>query len=181
MSEDAAERLRARTEGWVAGLRLAAMSLAGRSDADRLVTEAHLPDVLLVLMGDVASVRAGTARAPRPAFPDADVDDVTAAILRFRSGAVASLASSCLGKLRAGVELFGDGVREAAFTVERAGRAETWRQGDEAKGRVDRDYIDAVQGRANRIRAPYASALRTHRLGVALTRSAASLRPLDVP
>jgi predicted dehydrogenase len=147
----------------------------------------HVLDVLLELMGDVASVHASTARTVRPAFPDADVDDVTAAILRFRSGAVASLASTCLlpGKLRAGVELFGDGVRvelsEAACTVERAGRAETWIQRDEAKRRVDRDFVDAVQGRANRIRAPYASALRTHRLAVTLTRSAEHGRPLDVP
>jgi predicted dehydrogenase len=146
----------------------------------------HVLDVLLELMGDVASVHADAARAARPAFPDADVDDVTAAILRFRSGAVASLASSCLlaGKLRAGVELFGDGVRvdlcETACTVERDGRARTWTHGDEAKRRVDRDFIDAVRGRANRIRAPYPAALRTHRLAVALTRSAGQGRPLDL-
>ena len=28
----------------------------------------------------------------------------------------------------------------------------------------DRDFIDAVQGKENRIRAPYAEALRTHKL-----------------
>jgi predicted dehydrogenase len=147
----------------------------------------HVLDVLLELMGDVASVHATAARSARPGFPDADVDDVTAGVLRFRSGAVASLASSCLlpARLRAGVELFGDGVRvdlrEAGCTVERDGRTRTWTGGDEAKRRVDRDFIDAIQGRANRIRAPYAAALRTHRLGVTLSRSAAQGRPLDVP
>jgi predicted dehydrogenase len=147
----------------------------------------HLLDVLLELMGDVANVHASASRTARPAFPDADVDDVTAAILCFRSGAIASLASSCLlpAKLRAGVELFGDGVRvelsEATCTIERDGRAETWMHGDEAKRRVDRDFIDAVQGRANRIRAPYSSALRTHRLGVTLARSAGEGRPLELP
>jgi predicted dehydrogenase len=146
----------------------------------------HVLDVLLELMGDVIEVHAAAARTARPAFPDADVDDVTAAMLRFRSGAVASVASSCLlrGKLRASVELFGDGVRvdlsETKCTVEADGGTQTWIQGDEAKRRVDADFIAAVQGRENRIRAPYASALRTHRLAVAIARSAALGRALEL-
>ena len=39
LSADAVESLQARTEGWVAGLRLAALSLAGRPDAERFVAE----------------------------------------------------------------------------------------------------------------------------------------------
>jgi len=34
-----------------------------------------------------------------------------------------------------------------------------------------RDFIDAVQGRPNRIRAPYSEALQTHRLTTAAARS----------
>ena len=30
--------------------------------------------------------------------------------------------------------------------------------------REDRDFVDAVQGRENRIRSPYAEALKTHRI-----------------
>src|SRR5690606_3747610 len=107
-----------------------------------------------------------------------DVDDVTTAILRFRSGAIASLASNSLlpARLRAGVELFGDGVRvelcETGCTIELDGRARAWRHGDAAKFRVDADFIAAVRGAENRVRAPYHSALRTHRLAVTLARSA---------
>jgi len=39
LSTDAVESLQARTEGWVAGLRLAALSLAGRPDPERFVAE----------------------------------------------------------------------------------------------------------------------------------------------
>ena len=39
LSAAAVESLQARTEGWVAGLRLAALSLAGRPDAERFVAE----------------------------------------------------------------------------------------------------------------------------------------------
>ena len=46
--------------------------------------------------------------------------------------------------------------------------------------REDRDFVDAVQGRPNRIRAPYAEALRTHRLVMAAARSAREGRFLRV-
>ena len=44
--------------------------------------------------------------------------------------------------------------------------------------REDRDFIDAVQGRANRIRAPYAEALKTHLLATETARSARERCPI---
>ena len=44
----------------------------------------------------------------------------------------------------------------------------------------DRDFIDAVQGKGNRIRVPYAEALRTHRLATAAVRSARSGQVLEL-
>ena len=38
--------------------------------------------------------------------------------------------------------------------------------------REDRDFVDAVMGRENRIRCPYAEALQTHRVALAIARSA---------
>ena len=38
--------------------------------------------------------------------------------------------------------------------------------------REDRDFIDAVQGRENRIRCPYAEAVATHRFALAVVESA---------
>jgi predicted dehydrogenase len=140
----------------------------------------HLLDTLRCLLGEVEQVHAIASRTQRPAFPDADIDDVSAATLRFASGAVGSVASTCLlaGKLRAGIELFCDGPRleigETGFDVG-AGFVE---DGGNAKIRVDRDFVDAVQGRVTRVRAPYSEALETHRLGIALVRSAAEDRTL---
>lgn len=149
----------------------------------------HLLDVALELMGEVVHVYALGARTRRPAFPDADVDDVTSATLRFASGAVASVASTCLlrAKHRAGLELFCDG-RRLELTEDRLVVDEGDGEPVEelcvdptgAKRQVDRDFIDAVRGEPNRVRAPYDVALRTHRLACALARSAEEGVPIDV-
>jgi myo-inositol 2-dehydrogenase / D-chiro-inositol 1-dehydrogenase len=51
--------------------------------------------------------------------------------------------------------------------------------GDPAAARVavDRAFVDAVRGVGNDVRAPYAEALRTHRLACALACSAATGQP----
>ena len=52
------------------------------------------------------------AHRTRPAYPDCDVDDASTATLRFASGAVGSMASTCLlhWPHRIGLNLFGDGL-----------------------------------------------------------------------
>ena len=42
----------------------------------------------------------------------------------------------------------------------------------EARVGVDRTFVDAVQGKEADVRAPYREALKTHRLALALARSA---------
>ena len=51
------------------------------------------------------------------------------------------------------------------------GRPVTGAQGDPV-WRQDRDFVEAVMGRDNRIRGPYAEALETHRVALAISRSA---------
>ncbi|HEX8375558.1 MAG TPA: hypothetical protein VF606_10305, partial [Geminicoccaceae bacterium] len=46
--------------------------------------------------------------------------------------------------------------------------------------REDRDFVDAVQGKPNLVRVPYAEALRTHRLAVAVARSGRERRPISL-
>jgi predicted dehydrogenase len=46
--------------------------------------------------------------------------------------------------------------------------------------REDRNFIDAVQGKPNRIRVPYTEALLTHRLATETARSARERRPLQL-
>lgn len=97
--------------------------------------------------------------------------------LAFESGAVGTIASTCLlnWSHRVGLHLFSDGMameitdREIMIDTGQ-GRPVTHSQIDPVV-REDRDFIDAVQGKENRIRVPYAEALRTHRLVSAATES----------
>ena len=146
----------------------------------------HAIDLARALVGEVTQVYAAEARTERAAFPGADVNDVSAATLRFASGAVGSLSSTCLlgWKHRASVQVFGDGLAlelsEEALVVDTgSGPLARPARGD-AKVRVDRDFIDAVKGGPNRVRVPYQEALRTHRVACALARSAEEGRPVDL-
>jgi predicted dehydrogenase len=147
----------------------------------------HLLDVMLDLVGDVEHVYAMGARTERPAFPEADVDDVTAAALRFAGGAVGSLSATALlpAKARAGLELVADGLRleltETALRVQDAAGEAVHEDAGEAKVRVDRAFVDALRGTGDDVRAPYATALRTHRVACALAESARLGAPVDVP
>ena len=46
--------------------------------------------------------------------------------------------------------------------------------------RADRDFVDAVQGKDDRVRVDYHEALETHRLACAVARSAAEERPVEL-
>ena len=101
------------------------------------------------------------------------------AALRFASGAVGTLAQTCvLGwKERAGLEIYADGlslaVSETGLVVRDAGGEETTPSDpDSARVAVDRAFIDAVRGDADDIRVPYAEALRTHELAVRIAEAA---------
>jgi len=146
----------------------------------------HIFDLARYLVGPVSEVQAVGARVARPDYPDADIDDVSVATLRFASSALGSLASTCLLKWphRIGLHLFGDGLAielsEFELMVDVGkGRPVRAPQGDPFM-REDRDFIDAVLGRANRIRVPYAEALATHRLVTAAARSASEGRALRI-
>jgi myo-inositol 2-dehydrogenase / D-chiro-inositol 1-dehydrogenase len=142
----------------------------------------HVLDTMLDLLGDVEHVYSVAARTGRADGPEADIDDVSAAALRFASGAVGSVASTCLlnSRHRAGLELFCDGRRleltDTQLVVDDGDGPVVHAEAGEAKRRVDRAFIDVVQGRDDDVRAPYGEALRTQRLAWALTRSAREQR-----
>jgi predicted dehydrogenase len=146
----------------------------------------HIFDLARYLVGEVESVYAVGGRLARPAYPEADIDDTTGATLRFASGAIGQLASTCLLNWphRIGLHLFSEGMAieltEFELMVDIGkGRPVRKAQGDPFV-REDRDFIDAVRGGPNRIRAPYAEALATHRIVTAAARSAREGRPLAV-
>jgi myo-inositol 2-dehydrogenase / D-chiro-inositol 1-dehydrogenase len=151
----------------------------------------HVLDTARGLAGEVTEVHAlgtrGEAASTEAALPAADIHDVSVAALRFASGAVGTVASTCLlPRLhRAGVEVVGDGLSlelsETELVVEVDGERSAWTAAADARPRPDADFIAAVRGGPDRIRVPWPEAYRTHLLACAITRSAEEGRPLPVP
>jgi len=142
----------------------------------------HVLDTARGLAGEVTEVHAFGAREPA-----AEIHDVSVANLRFASGAVGTVVSSCLlPRLhRAGVQVVADGLSlelsETELVVEADGRRDAWTADADARPRPDRDFISAVRGGENRVRVPWPEAYRTHLLACTITRSADEGRPLPVP
>jgi len=146
----------------------------------------HVLDLARTLVGEVTTVYAAGSRIERDGFSEADVDDVSTATLRFASGAVGSISSTCLlgWPHRVGLHTVSDGmmIELAEFEIMvdvGQGRPVTRAEGDPFV-RADRDFVDAVQGKDNRIRVSYDEALRTHRLACAVARSAEEGRPVEL-
>jgi len=144
----------------------------------------HVFDMVRLVAGEVAEVYAFGSRLDRAAFPSSDIWDVSTAALRFVNGAVGSVSSTCILRWphRMGVHLFCEGlaieISEFELMVDVGKGRPVRRAAGDPFVREDRDFIDAVQGKVNRIRAPYHEALRTHRLATAATRSAREGRPV---
>lgn len=160
---------------------------ADRSGGPIVEQAAHVLDLVRHLAGEVSEVYA-TGNGTPPQVPGADVDGATVATLRFASGAVGTLAATCVldWKQRAGLEVYADGLAlsltESSLVVRDAGGTETTEvDPDSARVAVDRAFIGAVRGESDDIRVPYAEALRTHRLALAVAESAAAGRPVSVP
>ncbi|MDT1064620.1 glycosyltransferase [Paracoccus sp. CPCC 101403] len=144
----------------------------------QLVEQAtHVIDAARFLAGDVTEVFGMVARRDRQDFDGLTVPTATAATLRFASGAIANLSATCLLRWnhRVGLHVFADGlaleISDHDLMVDVGqGRPVRHAEGDPV-WREDRDFIEAVQGRENRIRCPYSEALETHRVALAVARS----------
>lgn len=138
----------------------------------------HVIDAARFLAGDVVEVFGMSARRDRPDFDGLTVPTASAATLRFASGAIANISATCLLRWnhRVGIHVFADGlameISDHDLMIDTGrGRPVRHAEGDPV-WRQDRDFIEAVQGRANHIRCPYTEALKTHRVALAVARSA---------
>src|SRR4029077_20557162 len=148
----------------------------GRSGGPVIEQAAHVLDLARLLAGEVAEVFAMGDGGPPP-VQGACVVGWSTPSLRVRSGALGTLSPTCLlgWKQRAGLELVAEGlwlsVGEDGLAIREGGAnpGEELITGDPAAARVavDRAFVDAVRGTGNDVRAPYAEALRTHRLACA--------------
>ncbi len=150
----------------------------GRGGGQVVEQATHVIDAARFLAGDVTEVFGMTARRDRSDFDGLTVPTATAATLRFACGAIANLSATCLLRWnhRVGLHVFADGlameISDHDLMVDVGqGRPMRHSQGDPV-WRQDRDFIEAVQGHENRIRCPYPEALETHRVALAVARSA---------
>jgi len=137
----------------------------------------HLFDLARLLAGEVSTISAVAASSPSGA---GDIDHVAAATLRFRSGAIGTVAASCLLRRgwRIALEVVADGLAlaltEHDLTVDDGTELRRVPVAVDPLLREDADFVAAVRGEPVRPRATYADALATHRLAVTAARAAAT-------
>jgi predicted dehydrogenase len=148
----------------------------------------HIFDLARYLVGEAVRVTAVGRRVERadPPFPDADVDDLTVATVEFASGAVITFSSTSLLRWahRVGLHLVSERMVIELSEFELMldvgeGRPVTTATVDPFDAEL-RDFLTAAAGGPDRIRAPYAEAMRTQRLTVAATRSAREGQRVDL-
>jgi predicted dehydrogenase len=146
----------------------------------------HLFDLARLLCGEVESVSAAETTLRRDQWPGADVPTASTVLLRFRSGAIGSLSSSCLLPDRHRVDLRLVTAGRALELRERSLTDHELRVNDTALTRSDQDpiaaedraFVDALLGRGDDVRSPYNEALRTHALACAADESARTGLPI---
>ncbi len=146
----------------------------------------HIVDLARYLVGDVSRVFGQTTHRKRDDFPDLDVATSSTASLAFATGAIGNIGSTCALRWghHIGLNIFADGLAieltDHDIMVDvGAGRPVRRAEGDPV-WLEDRDFINAVQGGENRIRCPYHEAVATHRIALAISRSAETRQPIDL-
>lgn len=150
----------------------------------------HIFDLARYLVSEVESVYGLSARVARTT-PDGktalvgDVDEVSAATVKFTSGGIGSFSSTHVLKAsyRVGLHLFAENLAlelSAASLIVDDGRTRTeYRAEGDATQREDRAFLDAVRsGDTSRIKSTYADALRTHRVTTRVVESAKTGAPI---
>ncbi len=136
----------------------------------------HLLDVGRLLAGEVVG---GFATGGRSPDGPGDILDVCTASLRYEGGAIGTFSNSCLAPRgwRIGVSAVAAGLglelTEHELVVTDAAGARTVPRRADPIAVEDAAFVAAVRGDGDDVRAPYAEALHTHRLAVAVARAAA--------
>lgn len=160
---------------------------ASQSGGQMIEQTTHMFDLARLFLGEAESVHAVAARVPRASHPVSDIDEVSLATVRFRSGAIASFASTCIlaASHRVGLHLYAEGLAlelgASALVVDTGAERRELRLGGDPTLAADRAFLDAVRaGDPSAVRSSYADALRTHRLTTLARESARTGRPLAV-
>ncbi|MCW2817453.1 MAG: gfo/Idh/MocA family oxidoreductase [Marmoricola sp.] len=148
----------------------------------------HLFDLARLFCGEVDTVVAAESTLEREQWPDADVPTVSTVMLRFATGALGTISSSCLleGRHRVGLRLVAPGrvlsLRERALSDHELSVDDhlVARSDQDPIATEDRAFVRALLGQEDDVRAPYDEALRTHALVCAADRSARTGAPVHL-
>jgi len=157
-----------------------------RSGGQMVEQTTHIIDLARYLVGDVVQVFGLAGHKDRDAYPGLDVPTASTASLRFASGAIGNLASTCLLEWghRVGLHLFAEGLAleltDHDIMIDVGQGRPVLHAGSDPVWKEDRDFVDAVRGETNRIRCPYGEALKTHRVALAISQSAREGRAIDI-
>lgn len=139
----------------------------------------HLFDIARSLIGEAAVTAATASRHERPAHPDMDVADVSAALLRYDSGVTGVFSATCLlgGPAAIHVQLVCEGllitITGARVTYTTAAGVHETTTANNPFLDEDRAFLDAVREQdPARLYCSYADALGTHRLCCEVRRAA---------
>ena len=132
----------------------------------------HLVDLARHLVGEIATVQALESARPRPAWPAADVPTASAVLLRFATGTIGTVTSSCVLDRRHDVSLrlVSDGqlvdLRERALSdhelhIERKDGEQSVRSTADPIAAEDRAFVDALRAGSRNVPVPYDEGLRT--------------------
>ena len=131
----------------------------------------HLIDLARSLVGEGQVVAARTTRHDRPAFPDADVADVSAAMLSFTGGATGVFTATCLlgGAAAIQLQLVCEGllitITQQSVTYDDGQQRREVPLGNDPGLLANRAFLEAIKRNdPSLLISSYADALLTHRL-----------------
>ena len=167
-------------------------SQRGSSGGQVIEQTTHIFDLARYVVGEVERVSADehVGASSSQADPDSVVPVASTAQLRFASGCLGTISSARTlpARHRVGLHLVGDGyaieLTESALVdhelrITDSSGTTVQRVDENPVAAEDRAFVDAVLGRGDDVRAPYAEAFRSHALAWAADLSAREGRPVE--
>jgi predicted dehydrogenase len=149
----------------------------------------HIFDMVRYLFGEAKTVFAAASRGLMADVPNYDVEDLSAATLVLKSGLVATVYSACCLKAggKCGLDIFCTDARieyveRASVTVREASRTEEFRNVADYGQAIDEAFIGAIRskGKENKVLSPYADAVKSLALSLAVDRSLATGQAVEL-
>lgn len=144
----------------------------------------HIFDLARYFGGEVKEVYAAHAqRFLHKEVENFDVDDVGTVILKFESGAIANISSSCIAPFRVGLDVIGRdlvlSITGHGLTTIDKGERSSESFSDNAYLEQDKAFLEAIKtGDRSKVRSDYSDAVKTLRVTLAANESAKSGQPV---